>query len=113
MAGGYITGVGQSVVANIVGSAVCAVCVAIGWSQTEQFEKPKNWPIWADLIIAFGFMGFVGTGANAVRLWWKKYRIDRATGDRFTVILADLGGDDFSRGQKQNVRDSLERLGRN
>ena len=107
MAGGYVTGLGQSVVANIVVSAVCAVCVAIGWSQTEQFENPKNWPIWAGLIIAFGFMGFVGTVANAVRLWWKM--IDRAPGDRFTVILADLVGDDFSRGQKQNVRDSLER----
>jgi tetratricopeptide (TPR) repeat protein len=109
VAGGYISGVGQSVVANIVCSAVCAGGVAVGLSQARDFNDPKNWPVWVGLIISFGVVGFVGTGANAARLWWKKRRIRRSSGERLTVVLADLVGDDASRGQKQNVRDSLER----
>jgi tetratricopeptide (TPR) repeat protein len=106
--GRHIPGVAQSVAGNIVGSVVCAGCVAIGLSQTRDFNDPRNWPIWAGLLIGFSAFGFVGTGANATRLWWKKWRIARSPAERFTVILADLAGDDPSRGQKQNVRDSLQ-----
>jgi tetratricopeptide (TPR) repeat protein len=71
-------------------------------------NDPKNWASWAALLIVFGGVGLVGTGANGVRLWFKKRNIGRSPGERLTVILADLVGDDSSRGQKQNVRDSLE-----
>ena len=108
MAEGFIAGVGQHVAASAVGSAICAGCVAVGLSQTDKFEDPKNWPIWAGLLVAFGAFGFVGTGANAARLWWKKREISRSPGERLTVILADLVGDNSSRRQKQNVRNSLE-----
>src|SRR5262249_40662202 len=100
-------GVAQSVTGNIVGSAVCAACFATGLSQTKDFNDPRNWPIWVGLLVGFSVAGFVGTGANAARLWWKKWRIARSQGNRLTVILADLVGDDSTRGQKQNVRDSL------
>jgi hypothetical protein len=88
---------------------VSAGCVALGWAKSPDLSDPKNWASWAALLIVFGGIAFVGTGANGARLWLKKRRIGRAPGDRLTIILADLVGDDTSRGQKQNVRDSLER----
>jgi hypothetical protein len=94
--------------ANLACSLAAAGCVALGEAQSRDMNDPKNWASWAALLIVFGGVGLVGTGANGVRLWFKKRNIGRSPGERLTVILADLVGDDSSRGQKQNVRDSLE-----
>jgi hypothetical protein len=104
--GRHVSGVAQSVMGNIVCSAVCAAFVATGLSGSRDFSDPQNWPIWAGLV-GFSALGFIGTGANAARLWWKKWRIGRSPGKQLTVILAHLVGDDSGRGQQQNVRDSL------
>lgn len=106
MLGKHVVGVAQSVTGNI-GSAVCAACFATGLSQTKDFNDPRNWPIWAGLLVGFSAAGFVGAGANAARLWWKRWRIGRSPGKRLTIVLADLAGDDSTRSQKQNVRDAL------
>jgi tetratricopeptide (TPR) repeat protein len=97
----YLTGVGQSVAGSIVIATACAIFFAVGLPADRDFNNPKNWLLWAGLLLAFGAVGFLGT--NAVRL----SRIRRAPYDRFTVILADLVGDDSARTQKLNVRDAL------
>src|SRR5271170_7644114 len=84
---------------NIVCSAVCAAFVATGLSHSGDFSDPQNWPIWAGLV-GLSALGVIGTGANAARLWWKKWRIKRSPGKQLTVILAHLVGDDSGRGQQ-------------
>jgi tetratricopeptide (TPR) repeat protein len=109
MDGRHIVSVAQGVTANVVYSAVCAGSVAIGLRQAGDFNDLSNWPIWLGLVIGLGTAGFVGSSVNTARLWWKKRKINPAPGDRLTIILTDLVGDNPVRLQKQNVRDSLER----
>jgi tetratricopeptide (TPR) repeat protein len=104
--GAYLNSVAQGVAGNLTFSAVCALCAAFGLIKGKDISDLQNWPLWMALVGLCG-VGFVGAGANAFRLWWKKRQIARASGERLTIILANLVGDDAHASQKEKVRDSL------
>ena len=105
--GAYLSSVAQGVAGNLTFSAVCALCAAFGVIKGKDISDLQNWPLWILALVGLGGAGFVGAGANALRLWWKKRQIARASGERLTIILANLVGDDAHASQKQKVRDSL------
>ena len=105
--GAYLSSVAQGVAGNLTFSAVCALCAAFGLIKGKDISDLQNWPLWVLVLIGLGGVGFVGAGANALRLWWKKRRIARASGEQLTVVLANLVGDDVHASQKEKVRDSL------
>jgi hypothetical protein len=88
--GTHVTGIGYGVWANLACSLASAGCVALGYAKSPDMNDPKNWASWAALLVIFGGVTFVGTGANGARLWLKKRNIGRAPGDRLAIVLADL-----------------------
>jgi len=104
--GKHFSGIIEGVVATIVCNLIGVVCFALGLAEKPDLNDPKNWPVWVTGLFAFGFLG-IGAGIfNAIRVWWKRRRIGPGTGQRLTIILADLENDDSNR-QKNNVRDAL------
>jgi hypothetical protein len=105
---GQLSNILGGVNGNLVFSAVCGLCAALGVVKGNDISNAQNWPLWIVLLVTgVAAAGAVGGGANAARLWWRRRRIDRASGERLTIILADLVGNDPNASQKQNVSDSL------
>jgi exonuclease VII small subunit len=105
--GAHVTGIGHGILANLACSVASAGCVAVGIAKSSDMNDPKNWKSLAALLIVFGGIAFIGTGANGTRLWLKRRAIGRAPGEKLTVVIAELIGDDANRTQMLNVRDSL------
>lgn len=107
--GGFVSGVAQNAVASVVLFAAGAAGVAAGLSKSADFASRDNWRLW---VLVVGVALSVIFGANLLRLMrrrWRRWQIRAATGERVSILIACLGGDEPHLPKRREIEAAIKR----
>jgi hypothetical protein len=98
---GYLKTLADSVITPLV----VAVLFSFGIARSEKLDDPANWRAWLVILVVFIA---VAAGGEALRRFYRRWRIRAASRNKIGLLLARLDNDKDS-DARETVRDAIKR----